>query len=29
MTPEDQERAAELKRLRLAAKDRLEALRGH
>jgi hypothetical protein len=29
MTPEDRERAAELKRLRLAAKDRLDALRSH
>jgi hypothetical protein len=27
MTPEDRERAAELKRLRLVAKDRLDALR--
>jgi hypothetical protein len=27
MTPEDRERAAELKRLRLAAKDRLDGLR--
>ena len=29
MTPEDRERAAELKRLRLAAKDQLDALRTH
>jgi hypothetical protein len=29
MTPEDRERAAELKRLRLVAKDRLDAIRGH
>jgi hypothetical protein len=29
MTPEDRERAAELKRLRLLAKDRLDALKGH
>jgi hypothetical protein len=29
LTPEDQERAAELNRLRLAAKDRLAALKGH
>lgn len=29
MTPEDRERAAELKRQRLLAKDRLDAVRGH
>ncbi len=29
MTPEDRERAAELKRQRLLAKDRLDALRSH
>jgi hypothetical protein len=29
MTPEDRERAAELKRLRLVAKDQLDALRKH
>jgi hypothetical protein len=29
MTPEDRARAAELKRLRLVAKDQLDALRRH
>jgi hypothetical protein len=29
MTPEDRERSAELKRLRLAAKDQLDVLRRH
>jgi hypothetical protein len=29
MTPEDRARAAELKRLRLATKDQLDALRRH